>query len=81
MQYRLLFEHVLQPIARSASQMDATDLFIPTTPAKESHDLLNFDPEQTKESLRGPSWTFIKDRPLETCYDVLCDSQTFQVNI
>ncbi len=50
-------------------------MFIPSTPAKESHDLLQFDEQKD----RNPAWALIKDRPLETCYDVLCDAPTFQV--
>ena len=63
------------------------DLFIPTTPAKESHDLLVFEEGQGQSSQNTEvkeegqrSWAFVKDKPLETCFDVLCDSQTFQVD-
>ena len=62
-------------MSRSTSNLGSGDLFIPSTPAKESHDLLLF--EEQKD--RNPAWALIKDRPLETCYDVLCDTNTFQV--
>ena len=63
---------------QSSSQQALGDLFIPTTPAKEAHDLLVF--EGQANSAAG-SWAFIKDRPLETCYDLLCDSSTFVVGV
>ena len=64
-----------QTMSRSTSNLGSGDLFIPSTPAKESHDLLLF--EEQKD--RNPAWALIKDRPLETCHDVLCDTNTFQV--
>ncbi len=61
----------------SQNALSLGDLFIPTTPAKETHDLLVFD-KADKQGDVTP-WAFIKDRPLETCYDLLCDNATFQV--
>ena len=66
----------LQDVSRSVSQTALGDLFIPSTPAKEAHDLLVFEEGQT-EGATG--WSLVKDRPLETCHDILCDSSTFQV--
>ena len=63
-------------MSRSTSNLGSSDIFVPTTPAKESHDLLTFG-DEVKD--RNPAWALIKDKPLETCFDVLCDASTFQV--
>jgi len=55
------------------------DLFIPSTPAKETNELVDFENHSLPGS--GSTWSFIKDRPLETCYDLLCDSSTFVVGL
>ena len=72
---------VFQRIPRSASNLSTGDLFIPSTPARESHDLLLMDEGEGHKDMKSSDWMFIKDKPLETCYDLLCDSYTFQVRI
>ena len=62
-------------ISHSSSQPDTSDLFIPSTPARETQDLVRFDDRDPSEV----SWAAIKDQPLETCFDTLIDSATFQV--
>ncbi|KAK2170890.1 hypothetical protein NP493_1127g02083 [Ridgeia piscesae] len=60
-----------ESVSHSQSQ---GDLFIPTTPVKDSGgDLVSLEDED-----RSRSWSFIKDRPLEARFDILCDSLTFQ---
>ena len=51
------------------------DLFVPSTPARETNDLVDLG-----ESEQDKVWSFVKDRPLENSFDVLCDNNTFQVN-
>ena len=65
---------VSRKVNNSSSKSSFNDIFVPTTPAKESQDLLTFE----NASASGESWSFVKDKPLEMCYDVLCDNQTFR---
>lgn len=67
----------------TSSSKSLSDLFVPTTPAKESQDLLVFEDAQKQSAKETPSvekvsFAFMKDKPLEMCYDVICDSQTFR---
>ncbi|KAL4232352.1 WD repeat-containing protein 11 [Mactra antiquata] len=52
------------------------DLFIPATPSyKEAHDLV--DLSETSDG-KIPAWKTHKDKPLEKCYDFLCDNETYK---
>ncbi|CAH1783668.1 unnamed protein product [Owenia fusiformis] len=56
-------------VSTPMSHSDSGDLFIPRA---ESQDLVQLEDKSTLE------WSFIKDKPLETCYDVLIDNKSFQ---
>ena len=74
-----MFNHSLQQLdVRRVSSTEGGDLFIPTTPAKETNDLLQFD-DNKKEDGKESRCHLMRDKPLETCYDVLCDNSSFQV--
>lgn len=81
----LPMQGVVSGMSRSISQNKVGDLFIPSTPAKETHDLVVFEDQQGAEGapsgISSSAWAFIQDNPLETCYDLLCDNLTFQVAI
>ena len=62
-------------MSRSASSTSG-DLFIPT-PQRETQDLLQFESPDKDTTV---DYSFLRDKPLETCYDILCDNQTFQVD-
>jgi len=64
----------------SYSKTGHGDLFVPCTPGREGlQDLVLFEGKQTTTSPGSDvSWLFIKDRSLETCYDVICDNVTFR---
>ncbi|KAK2143923.1 hypothetical protein LSH36_799g00015 [Paralvinella palmiformis] len=66
-------------IPRSSSSLSSGDLFFPSTPGKESHDLLLLDESQGhSDQDKAINWSFLKDKPLEICHDLLCDNDTFQ---
>ncbi|XP_013381759.1 WD repeat-containing protein 11 isoform X1 [Lingula anatina] len=46
-------------------------------PGSSSCDLVQLDDDQSEVD-KTQAWRMIQDQPLETCYDVLCDNQTFQ---
>ena len=59
----------------SQSQSEG-DLFIPNAPVRNgSADLVSLEDDDSSRS-----WSFLKDRPLEARFDLLCDSSTFQVS-
>ena len=60
-------------ISKSQSQ---GDLFIPTALSVDNcDDLVTFEGQDSSRS-----WSFIKDKPLESRFDLLCDSPTFHVS-
>ncbi|XP_074640587.1 WD repeat-containing protein 11-like isoform X2 [Tubulanus polymorphus] len=65
------------PMSKMAASVAAT------TPVSQdiSNNLLVFEDAEksdTQKESSSSAWMFIKDKPLNTCYDVLCDSSSFQ---
>jgi hypothetical protein len=68
--------------SQTVSASHSGDLFIPSTPAKENQELVSFEDENAAASANDDKkneFAYLKDFPLETCFDVLVDGQTFQV--
>ncbi|XP_064630114.1 WD repeat-containing protein 11-like isoform X2 [Lineus longissimus] len=66
-------------IHSAMSRTDSTDLFIPPTPqTRDVNDLVTFDDNKSADSDASSEWKWVKDKPLETCHDLLCDSASFQ---
>ena len=69
---------------RSSSSIEACDIFIPSTPAQEQGGDItkavakDNAPDPSLSQPRIPSHDV---KPLESCYDLICDNDTFQVEI
>ncbi|XP_064605109.1 WD repeat-containing protein 11-like [Liolophura sinensis] len=66
---------ISKPPSRVSSQTESSsDVFVPGTPGKETSEL---DLEKDTPQSSSISEEF-RDQPLERCYDVLCDKESFQ---